>query len=136
MTNDDVDFESAKPVKMAAEVNPEKTIAFFKGEESNPIQPKELTEEFLERLYENMRDAEHLAKLIEMGKKDVKELCRGMETTQKGKYVVLLKPVKGRKTVNWKKLTKALIGDLKDEDLEKYSEEGEPSVRLEIRKLD
>lgn len=135
MSDEEIDFEKAKPVKVAAEVSPEKTVAFFQGEESNPLQPKELTEELLARLYENMQEAEHLAKLIEMSKKDVKELCRGVETTQKGKYVVILKQVKGRRTVNWKKLTKAMIGDLKDEDLEKYSDEGELSVRLEIRKL-
>lgn len=136
MGDQEIDFDQAKPVKLAAEVSPEKTVAFFKGEEQNPLQPKELTEEILARLYENMQEAAHLAKLIEMDKKDVKELCRGMETAQKGKFIAILKPVKGRRSMNWEKLCKAKIGKLTDEDIEKYSDESDPTVRLEIRKIE
>lgn len=130
------DFDNAKPIQLASEVSPEKTVAFFKNEEPNPLQPKEVTEELLARLYDNMQEAEHLAKLIEMDKKDIKELCAGVESVQKGKFIAFLKPVKGRKSVKWERLAKDLIGKLSDADLAKYTEEGEPSVRLEIRKVD
>jgi hypothetical protein len=132
--SDEVDFEAAKPVKLAAEVNPEKTVNFFKGDPSNPLQPKEITEELLARLYENMQEADHLAKLIEQDKKDVKELGRGLETIIKGKYIAMFKTVKGRTTFNFKKFVKDKIGEITEEDNEKYADVGEPSVRLEVRK--
>lgn len=135
MENDEIDFEQAKPVKVAQEVSPEKTVAFFSGDVVSPLHPKELTEEILARLYDNMQEADHLAKLIEMDKRDVKELCRGMETVQKGKFVAILKTVNGRKTVNWQKLVKDMIKNVSDEELAKYTDEGDPSVRLEIKKL-
>ena len=59
-----------------------------------------------------------------------------MESVQKGKFIAFLKPVKGRKSVKWEKLAKDMIGKLSEADLAKYTEEGEPSVRLEIRKVE
>jgi hypothetical protein len=136
MPNDEeIDFDQAKPLKLAAEVSPEKIVDFFKGEESNPMQPKEITEEILKRLYENLEEAAQLAKLIEMDKKDLKELAAGLESVQKGGYVAFFKEVKGRKSVKWEKLAKDMIGKLSEDDLKKYTEEGEPSIRLEVRKV-
>lgn len=134
--NGEVDFENAKPIKLAAEVSPGKTVEFFKNEELTPLHPKEITEEILARLYDNMQEAEHLAKLIQMDKKDLKELGRGLENVQKGKYIACFKTVKGRKSINWEKLAKDMIGKLTESDLEKYTETGEESVRLEIKKVD
>lgn len=133
---DEIDFESAKPIQLAAEVSPEKTVQFFSGDKETPLHPKEITESMLAKLYENLADLEQLSKLTTMMKNDIKELGRGLENVQKGKYIAMFKVVKGRRSVNWQRLTKALIGDLKDEDLEKYSEEGETTTRLEIRRLD
>lgn len=131
---EEIDFEQAKPLKLAAEVNPEKTVAFFAGEEKTKLQPAEISEELLARLYDNMQEAEQLAKLIEMDKKDLRELGKGMETVIKGKYVCTFKTVKGRKSFDFKKYVKDKIGPITEEDEEKYSDTGEPSVRLEIRK--
>ncbi len=134
---DEVDFEAAKPVKLASEVSPEKTLAFFKGdvEAGNPLKPKEVTEELLARLYENMQEAEHLAKLIELDKADLKELGHGLESVQKGKYVAFFKEVKGRRTVRWEDYVKAQLKTIPAEELAPYVKEGEPSVRLEIKKV-
>ena len=134
MKEEEIDFDKAKPLKLAAEVNPEKTVAFFKGEEKNKLQPSEITEELLARLYDNMQEAEQLAKLIEMDKRDLRELGKGLETVIKGKYVCVFKTVKGRKSFDFKKYVKDKIGAITEEDEEKYSDTGEPSVRLEIRK--
>lgn len=140
MSEKEVDLEAAKPALLAKEKTSEERAAeavrFFKGEEETPLHPKEISEELLARLYDNMQEADMLAKLIEQDKKDVKELGRGSETIQRGKYVAILKSVKGRKSVAWARLAKAMIGNLSDDDLEKYTETGDESVRLEIRKLD
>ena len=133
---EEIDFTQAKPLKLAHEADPAKIAKFFAGEEANPIQPKEITEEILARLYENMQEADHLAKLIEMDKKDVKELGKGLENVIKGKYMACFKTVKGRKSVKWDKLAKDMIGNLTDADMEKYTEFGDESVRLEIKKID
>jgi hypothetical protein len=134
--DEEVDFDKAKPVKLVAEVNPEKTVKFFAGEEQSKLQPKEITEELLARLYDNMQEAEMLAKLIEQDKKDVKELGRGSETIIKGKYIATFKTVKGRKSFNFEKYVKDKIGAISEAEEEQYSDVGEPSVRLEIRKAD
>ena len=136
MPSEEIDFDQAKPVKLAHEADPAKIVKFFEGEESSPIQPKEITEELLARLYDNMEEAKQLATLIEMDKKDLKELGKGVENIIKGKYIASFKTVKGRKSVKWDKLAKDMIGKLTDADLEKYTEQGEESVRLEIKKLD
>ena len=68
MKEEEIDFDQAKPLKLAAEVSPEKTAAFFKGEEQTKLQPREITEELLARLYDNMQEAEMLAKLIEQAR--------------------------------------------------------------------
>ena len=114
----------------------EKAVSLFKGEEQTPLHPKEITESLLARLYDNMEEAKQLATLIEMDKKDLKELGKGIENIIKGKYIASFKTVKGRKSVKWDKLAKDMIGKLTDADLEKYTEQGEESVRLEIKKLD
>ena len=132
----DDELSEAKPVKLVSEVSPEKTVAFFAREEQTKLQPREITEELLARLYDNMAEAEMLAKLIEQDKKDIKELGNGSETIIKGKYIATFKTVKGRKSFNWKKFTKDRIGAITEEDEKLYSDEGEPSVRLEIRKAD
>ena len=136
MPSEEIDFDQAKPIKLAHEADPSKIVKFFEGEEPSPIQPKEITEEILARLYDNMQEAEQLAKLIEMDKKDVKELGKGLENVIKGKYIACFKTVKGRKSVKWEKLAKDMIGKLTDADLEKYTEFGDESVRLEIKKID
>lgn len=133
---EEIDFDQAKPIKVAAEMSPEATVAFFKGEEQTPLHPKEITEELLARLYDNMEEARQLALLIEMDKKDLKELGTGVENVVKGKYVASFKVVKGRKSIKWEKLAKDMIGKLTESDLEKYTEVGEESVRLEVKKLD
>ena len=133
---EEIDFEAAKPVKLAAEVTPEKIVEFFKGDEVTPLHPKEITEELLKRLYENMEEAKMLALLIEQDKTDLKELGKGLENVAKGKYIACFKTVKGRKSVKWEKLAKDMIGKLSEADLERYTDVGEESTRLEIRKLD
>jgi len=132
--SEEIDFDQAKPVKLVAEVSPEKTVAFFAGAEKTRLDPKEITEELLARVYDNMAEAEMLAKLIEQDKKDLRELGKGLETIIKGKYVCAFKTVKGRKSFDFKKYVKDKIGAITEEDEEKYSDTGEPSVRLEIRK--
>ena len=134
--SEEIDFESAKPIKVAHEADPAKIVEFFKGEEQTPLHPKEITEEILARLYDNMQEAEQLAKLIEMDKKDLKELGKGLENVAKGKYIACFKTVKGRKSVKWERMVKELIGKVSDADMEKYLEIGEDSIRLEIKKLD
>ena len=136
MPSEEIDFDQAKPIKLAHEADPAKIVKFFEGEEPNKLQPKEITEELLARLYDNMEEAKQLATLIEMDKKDLKELGKGIENIIKGKYIASFKTVKGRKSVKWDKLAKDMIGKLTDADLEKYTEQGEESVRLEIKKLD
>lgn len=113
----------------------QQAVNFFKGEEQTPLHPKEITEQMLATLYDNIEEAKHLEKLIEMGKKDVKELAAGLESVQKGGYVAFLTTKKGRKSVKWDKLAKDMIGKLSDADLEKYTEESEPSVSLSVRKI-
>jgi hypothetical protein len=91
----------------------------------------------LSRLYENMQELDQLKKLVEMDKKDLKELAGESETVQRGKFVALFKKVKGRKSVDWEKLSKDMIGKLSEADLEKYTSEGEPSIRFDgIKRLD
>jgi len=135
MPDEEVDFDQAKPLKLAAEVSPEKTVKFFQGEEANPLQPKELTEDLLSKYYDASLELDLLAKQVEMMKKDIKELGKGVETIQKGKFIAMFKEAKGRRTVEWDRLAKDLIGKLSDEDIAKYTKQGEPSVRLEVRKL-
>ena len=132
----EIDFEGAKPVKLASEVSPEKTVAFFKGEEQTPLHPKEITEELAARLFENLEEKKHLDHLIEMDKADIKNLAKDQTNIIVGKYVLLLTHKKGQRKVNWAKLAKDLIGKISDEDLDKYTEEGEPSVSLSVKKLD
>jgi hypothetical protein len=130
MSGDDDELDNAVPLTPA-----EKAVSFFKGEEDNPIKPKEVTEEILARLYDNLEEAKQLEKLIEMDKKDIKELAAGLESVQKGKYVVFLTVKKGRKTVKWDKLAKDMIGKLTEADMEKYTDVGEESVSLSVRKV-
>lgn len=133
---EEIDFDQAKPLKVSKETPAEEVVKFFKGEEQTPLHPKEITEELLARLYDNLEEARMLALLIEQDKKDLKELGKGLENICKGKYVASFKTVKGRKSVKWEKLAKDMIGKLSEADLEKYTETGEESVRLEIKKLD
>ena len=132
----EIDFDAAKPIKLAAEVSPEKTVAFFRGEEQTPLHPKEITEAMAARLFENLEEEKHLKHLIEMDKKDIKDLAKDQTNIIVGKYVLLLTHKKGQRKVNWAKLSKDLIGKISDEDLDKYTEEGEPSVSLSVKKLD
>jgi len=134
--NDEIDLEAAKPVKLISEVSPEKTVEFFSREEPNKLMPKEITEEMLARLYENLEEQKQLAHLIEMDKKDVKELAKDATTLTVGKYIVLLTHKKGQRKVKWDKLAKDLIGKISDADLDKYTEESDGSVSLSIRKVD
>lgn len=127
----DDELDDAVPMTAA-----EKAVSFFKGEEDSPLKPKEITEEILKRLYENLEDQKHLAKLIEQDKKDLKELAAGLESVQKGKYVAFLTVRKGQKKVKWEKLAKDMIGKLSEADLSRYTEEGEESVSLSVRKVD
>jgi hypothetical protein len=133
--SEEIDFENAKPVKLVHEADPAKIVKFFEGEEQTPIHPKEITEQMLADLYDNLQELDHLSKLVEMQKKDIKELGKGSENIAKGKYVACFKTVKGSKSVKWEKFCKAMIGEIKDSDLEKYTEESEPSTRLEVKKL-
>lgn len=133
--SDEIDFDQAKPLKIVKETTAEEVVKFFKGEEQTPLHPKEITEEMLARLYDNLEEARMLALLIEQDKKDLKELGRGSENIVKGKYVASFKVVKGRKAVRWEKLARDMIGKLSPADLEKYTETGEESVRLEVKKL-
>jgi hypothetical protein len=133
---EEIDFDKAKPIKLAHEADVEKMVGFFSKEEPNKLQPKEITEELLQRLYENMEEAKHLATLIDMDKNDLKELGRGLENVAKGKYVAMFKTVKGRKSVDWEAYAKSQIKNIPGEELAPYTKESEPSVRLEIRKLD
>ena len=132
----EIDFEGAKPIKLAAEVSPEKTVAFFRGEEQTPLHPKEITEAMAARLFENLEEKKHLDHLIEMDKADIKDLAKDQTNIIVGKYVLLLTHKKGQRKVNWAKLSKDLIGKISDEDLDKYTEEGESSVSLSVKKLD
>ena len=137
MSDEEIDFEKAKPVKLAHTPDTDKIVKFFSKEEDNPIKPKEVTEELLARLYDNMQEYEHLKKLVEMDKKDLKELAGDDEMIQRGKFVAMFKKIKGRRSVDWEKLSKDMIGKLTESDLEKYTETGEPSVRFDgIRKLE
>jgi hypothetical protein len=133
---EEIDFDKAKPIKLAHEADVEKMVGFFSKEEPNKLQPKVITEELLQRLYENMEEAKHLATLIDMDKNDLKELGRGLENVAKGKYVAMFKTVKGRKSVDWEAYAKSQIKNIPGEELAPYTKESEPSVRLEIRKLD
>mgnify|MGYP001570319842 CR=1 FL=1 len=133
---DEIDFEKAVPMKLAAEVSPEKTTAFFHGEEVTPLHPKELTEELLAKYYDAALELDLLSKQVEMMKLDIKELGKGVETVQKGKYIAIFKAVKGRTSFNFKRFVKDKIGDITEADTEKYADVGDPSVRLEVRKLD
>jgi hypothetical protein len=137
MPDEEVDFDAAKPIKLSHVPDTDKIVKFFAKEEDNPIKPKEVTEEMLSRLYENMQELDQLKKLVEMDKKDLKELAGESETVQRGKFVALFKKVKGRKSVDWEKLSKDMIGKLSEADLEKYTSEGEPSIRFDgIKRLD
>lgn len=136
MKEEEIDFDQAKPLKLAAEVSPEKTVEFFSREQSTPLQPKEITEEIVARLYENLEEAKQLATLIEMDKKDIKELAKDQTTITVGKYVVMLTRKKGQRKVKWDKLAKDLIGKISDADLERYTDESDGSVSLSIRKVD
>lgn len=136
MGDDEIDLEAAKPMKIATETKADEAVKFFKGEVMSPLHPKEITEEMVKRLYENMEEAKHLEHLIAMDKKDVKELAKDAQTLTVGKYIIMLTHKKGRKTVKWDKLARDMIGKLTDADMEKYSEESEPSVSLSIRKVD
>jgi hypothetical protein len=129
MSGDD-ELDNAVPLTPS-----EKAVNFFKGEEQTPLHPKEITEEILARLYENLEEEKHLKTLIEMDKKDIKELAAGLESVQKGKYVVFLTVKRGRKTVKWDKLAKDMIGKLTEADMEKYTDVGEESVSLSVRKV-
>ena len=135
MPSEEIDFDQAKPLKLAHEPDPAKIVKFFEGEEQTPIHPKEITEQMLADLYDNLQELDHLSKLVEMQKKDIKELGKGSENIAKGAYVACFKTVKGRKSVKWERLAKDMIGTLTDADLSKYTEQGDESVRLEVKKL-
>ncbi len=135
MKDEEIDFDQAKPINLQAEVTPEKTKAFFAGEKESPLQPKEITEEMLSKYFEMSQELDHLSKLVEMMRLDIKSLGKGGETIQRGKFVAMLKKVSGRKTMNWKRLVKELVGELSEADTEKYQEIGDESIRLEVRKL-
>lgn len=134
--SEEIDLEAAKPVKEAKETMADEAVKFFKGEVMTPIHPKEITEEMCKRLYENLEEAKHLAHLIEMDKKDIKELAKEQTTLTCGKYIVMLTHKKGQRKVKWDKLAKDLIGKISEEDLAKYTDESEGSVSLSIRKVD
>jgi len=128
--DEELDLSEAVPLTPA-----EKAVNFFKGEVETPMHPKEITEEMLATLYDNLQELDHLSKLVEMQKKDIKELAKGEESVLRGRYAAFLKPVKGRMTVDWQGYCKSQIKEIPAEELKAYTKEGEPSVRLEVKKL-
>lgn len=126
----DDELDDAVPMTPA-----EKAVSFFKGEEDSPLKPKEITEEMLARLFDNMQEMELLAKLIEQDKKDLKELARGEETVTKGKFAAFFQTRKGRKTVDWQEFIKSQIGKPTEEDLKPYTKVSEDSVSVSVKKI-
>lgn len=76
-----------------------------------------------------------LTDLVKAKRDVILEKCKGMESAKAGKYVAFLKTVKGRKSVKWEKFAKAMIGEIKDGDLEPYTEQGDDSIRIEVKKI-
>lgn len=131
------DLEDAVPVKLVADVSPEKIVAFFGASEDNPLQAKDITEEDLASLSSLMLELDSLSKLVEMKKADLKRVAGGSDTLQRGKYLAIFKTVKGRSSFDHKRFIADKIGKPTEEDMKQYSSQGEPSVRFEgIRRLD
>jgi hypothetical protein len=129
--SEEIDFEQARPVKLIVDVSPEKTVAFFKGEEENPLQLSDVDEAWMKEFSELLQELDHLSKLVEMKKLDLKRIAKGEETLQRGKFVALFKTIKGRRTVRWEDYVKSQIKNIPEAELAPYIKEGEPSVRFD-----
>jgi hypothetical protein len=134
---EEIDFDQAKPLKLVAEVNAEKTVNFFKGDTDNPLQMKDVDEAWMADFSEMLQDLDQLSKLVEMKKIDLKRIANGAEMLQRGKYVGMFKTTKGRTTFDRDRFIKDKIGKPTEQDLREYSSQGEPVIRFEgIRKLE
>lgn len=135
--SEEVDFEAAKPVKLVADVTPAKTVAFFGKEEESPLDLQDVDEKWMLEFSELLQEFDHLSKLVEMKKSDLKKLAKGAEMLQRGRCVALFKAVKGRVTVDWQGYVKAQLKNIPQSELEPYTKRGEESCRFEgIKVLD
>ena len=137
MPNDEeIDFDQAKPLKLTADVSPEKTIAFFSGEEENPLQLKDVDEAWMKEFSEMLTELDALSKLVEMRKADLKRIAKGEDQLIRGKCMALFKTVKGRASFDKDRFIKDKIGKPTEQDIKDYTSFGDPSVRFEgIRHL-
>jgi hypothetical protein len=138
MADEEVDFEAAKPVKLVADVTPEKTVAFFGGAlEDSPLDLKDVDEKWMLDFSELLTEFDAMSKLVEMKKLELKKLAKGAEMLQRGRAVALFKTVKGRVTVDWQGYVKGQIKSIPPAELEPFTKRGEESVRFEgIKVLD
>ncbi len=95
----------------------------------------DLKEADLKEYLDLKTELDALTDLVKQKRESILEKCKGMESAKAGNHVAFLKTVAGRKSVKWEKFAKAMIGKITDTDLAPYTEQGEDSIRLEVKKL-
>lgn len=65
----------------------------------------------------------------------VKALGKERGDILRGTHVVTAKDVSARKSTDWERFVRDVIGEVKPEDLKPYIKEGKPSLRIEVREL-
>lgn len=122
--------EEEAQVDWEKEGTKKKIVDFFSSDSSQAV-----LEEQLRSYYELKEQLEKIEEAIKENREAILLSCRGMETAQAGDYIAMFKAVKGRETVDWKRLVSDEIGKVEPETMEKYTKRGEDSVRVEIRKV-
>lgn len=68
-------------------------------------------------------------------RKEILEAGKGEESITAGGYAAFFKKVSGRVSTDWKRAYKDAVGEMPEEDAEKYITKGDDTFRLEVKKL-
>ena len=71
----------------------------------------------------------------EILRKEILELGKGTDSIMGGGYAAFFKTVSGRVSCDWQQAYKDAVGEMSEEDVQKYITKGKDSVRLEVKKL-
>lgn len=68
-------------------------------------------------------------------RKELLELGKGEESIMAGGYAAFFKAVKGRESFDWKGWATEVAGKPTDKDKERWTTFGEPSTRIEVKRI-
>lgn len=71
----------------------------------------------------------------ELRSRIVRALGKERGDIMRGKHLISAKDVSARKSTDWERFVRDVIGEVKPEDLKPYIKEGKPSLRIEVREV-